>query len=291
VTAIPLAEADQLLAGLDPLVLFSDVDGTLVGRGGSLLADLDGAASLHAAEALVAARRAGLEVVLVSGRTRAQLFEGCRLLGLRDAIGELGTVLLRDGKAELQWGQAPRDLGETPAEALERSGALGTVLDKFAGRIEPHAPWHQGRQGTALLRGQVEAAEVDQVLRAEGFAWAHLKDNGRLRGAYPHLGAGETHAFHLLPLGVGKAETAATYLAERGLRAGSAAAVGDGPADLEIADAVGAMFLVANGAWAADRDAAHRVIVTPSSAGRGFAEVVGALTGRLEVRRSTISDR
>lgn len=290
-TAIPLAEADQVLAALDPLVLFSDVDGTLVGRGGSLLADLDGGESLAAAEALVAARRAGLEVVLVSGRTRAQLFEACRLLGLRDAIGELGTVLVRDGEAELQWGQTPRDLGATPAEALERSGALRTVLDKLAGRIEPHTPWHQGRQGTALLRGQVEAAEVDELLRAEGFGWAHLKDNGRLRGAYPHLGAGETHTFHLLPAGVSKAATAATYLAERGLRADRAAAVGDGPADLEIADAVGAMFLVGNGAWAADRDAGRQVVVAPSSAGGGFAEVVEALIRRLEVERSTAPDR
>lgn len=289
--AIPLAEADQVLAALDPRVLFSDVDGTLVGRGGSLLADLDGGVSLAATEALVAARRAGLEVVLVSGRTRAQLFEACRLLGLRDAIGELGTVLVRDGKAELQWGRAPRDLGDTPAEALERSGALRTVLAKFAGRIEPHAPWHHGRQGTALLRGQVDAAEVDAVLRAEGFGWAHVEDNGRLRGAYPHLGPGATHSFHLLPAGVGKAATAAAYLAARGLAARRAAAVGDGPADLRIADAVGAMFLVANGAWAAERDAARRVVVTPSSAGAGFAEVVNALIRRLEVERSTAPDR
>jgi hydroxymethylpyrimidine pyrophosphatase-like HAD family hydrolase len=287
VTAVALADADRFLAALAPRVLFSDVDGTLVGRGGSLLADLEGTPTLAAAEALVAARRAGLEVVLVSGRTRAQLFEACRLLGLHDAIGELGTVLLRDGKVELQWGQTPRDLGATPAEALERSGALAMVLDRYAGRIEPHAPWHQSRQGTALLRGQVDAAEVDEALRAEGFGWAHLKDNGRLRGAYPHLGAGETHAFHLLPAGVGKAATAAAYLAERGLPPAAAAAVGDGPADLEIADAVGAMFLVANGAWAARRDAARRVVVTPSGAGDGFAEVVAALIGRLEVERST----
>jgi phosphoglycolate phosphatase len=291
VSAVPLGDAGPALAGLRPRVLFSDVDGTLVGRGGSLLADLDGGATLRAAEALIAARRAGLEVVLVSGRTRAQLFEACRLLGLRDAIGELGTVLLRDRRAELQWGRTPRELGATPAEALERSGALATVLEKFAGRIEPHVPWHQGRQGTALLRGQVEAAEVDAVLRAQGFGWAQLQDNGRLRGGYPHLGPGETHAFHLLPAGVSKAATAAAYLAGRGLPAASAAAVGDGPADLEIADAVGAMFLVANGAWAADRDPGRQVIVTPSSAGDGFAEVVAALIGRMEVERSTGSDR
>ncbi|HZD68698.1 MAG TPA: HAD hydrolase family protein [Actinomycetes bacterium] len=275
--AVALADAGRTLEALAPAVLFSDVDGTLVGRGGSLLADLDGTPTLAAAEALVAARRAGLEVVLVSGRTRAQLFETGRLLGLRDAIAEMGAVLLRDGRAELQWGETPRDLGETPAEALERSGALRTVLDRFAGRIEPHAPWHQNRQGTALLRGQVEVAEVDAALAAEGLGWARLLDNGRLRGPYPHLGPGETHAYHLLPAAVSKAATAAAYLAARGLGPRQAAAVGDGPADLELADAVGAMFLVANGAWAAAEAGERQVVVTQSSAGRGVAEVVRAL--------------
>jgi HAD superfamily hydrolase (TIGR01484 family) len=291
VVAIPLVEAHPVLAGLQPRVLFSDVDGTLVGRSASLLADLDGEATLKAAEALIAAGRAGLEVVLVSGRTRAQLFEACRLLGLHDAVGELGSVLVRDGKAELQWGETPRELAATPAEALERSGALRTVLDEFAGRIEPHAPWHHGRQGTALLRGQVEAAEVNEILKAKGLGWAHLVDNGRLRGPYPHLGDGETHSFHLLPVGVSKALTAANYLAERGLDPSNAAAVGDGPADLEMADAVGAMFLVANGAWAAERDPARPVVVTPSTAGGGFAEVVGALIGRLLEQRSAALER
>lgn len=278
-TAVALAEAGEVLEALAPVVLFSDVDGTLVGRGGSLLADLDGAPTLEAAEALVAARRAGLGVVLVSGRTRAQLFEAGRLIGLRDAIAEMGAVLVRDGGAELQWGEAPRDLGGTPAEALERSGALRVALEAFAGRIEPHAPWHENRQGTALLRGQVEVAEVNETLRAKGLGWVRLLDNGRLRGRYPHLGPGETHTYHLLPAGVSKAATAAAYLAARGLAPRQAAAVGDGPADLELADAVGAMFLVANGAWAAAEAGSRRVIVTPSSAGRGFAETVRALCG------------
>jgi hydroxymethylpyrimidine pyrophosphatase-like HAD family hydrolase len=285
VPAIPLAEAGRVLDGLEPRVLFSDVDGTLVGRGGALLSDLDGEPSLDAAAALVAARHAGLEIVLVSGRNRSQLFEACRLLGLHDAIGELGTVLIHEREVELQWGEVPRDLGATPFEALESSGALGMVLDEFAGRIEPHTPWHQGREGTALLRGQVDVAEVDAVLREKGYGWAHLEDNGRLRGPYPHLGEGETHALHLLPAGVSKATTAASYLARRGLQPRNAAAVGDGPADLEIAEAVGATFLVANGAWAAERDAGREVVVTPSSAGSGFAEVVGALTGARKMER------
>jgi hydroxymethylpyrimidine pyrophosphatase-like HAD family hydrolase len=278
VAGVPLAAAGPLLDRLRPALLFTDVDGTLVGRDGSLLADLDGRPTLAGAAALVAAHRAGLEVVLVSGRTRLQLREACRLLGVRDAVGELGAVLVRGGEAELQWGAAPRDLGATPAEALERSGAVAAVLEAFAGRLEPHTPWHLGRQGTALLRGRVDVAAADAVLAGRGLGWARLLDNGRLRGAYPHLGPGPAHAYHLLPAGVSKAGTAAAYLAARGLERQQAAAIGDSPADLELAGVAGAMFLVANGAWAAaERDA----IVTPSAAGEGWAEAVAALLARM----------
>ena len=78
------------------------------------------------------------------------------------------------------------------------------------------------------------------------------------RGAYPHLGPGPAHAYHLLPAGVSKAGTAAAYLAGRGLDRAQVAAIGDSPADLELAGVAGAMFLVANGAWAAGLgDPAH----------------------------------
>ena len=278
---LALADAGPVLDGLAPALLFSDVDGTLVGRDGSLLADLDGRPTLAAAEALVAAHRAGLEVVLVSGRTAAQLGETGRLLGTRDAVAELGTVLVRDREVELVWGETPRELGDCPAQALERSGALAVVLEAFAGRIEPHTPWHLGRRGTFLLRGQVDPAEADARLAAAGLGWARLLDNGRLRGAYPHLGPGPIHAYHLLPAGVSKAGTAAAYLAGRGLDTRRAAAIGDSPADLQLAGVVGAMFLVANGAWAADGDPETPVIVTPSPAGRGWAEAVTALLARM----------
>jgi hydroxymethylpyrimidine pyrophosphatase-like HAD family hydrolase len=281
VAGLPLADAGPLLDRLAPALLFSDVDGTLVGRAGSLLADLDGRPTLAAAQALVAAHRAGLEVVLISGRTAEQLRETGRLLGTRDAIGELGTVLVRGREAELVWGAAPRDLGACPAEALERSGALAAVLEGFAGRLEPHTPWHLGRRGTFLLRGQVDPAEADALLADRGAGWARLLDNGRLRGAYPHLGSGPAHAYHLLPAGVSKAGTAATYLADRGLQPAQAAAIGDSPADLQLARVVGAMFLVANGAWAADTTPDTPLIITPSAAGQGWSEAVGALLERM----------
>jgi hydroxymethylpyrimidine pyrophosphatase-like HAD family hydrolase len=132
------------------------------------------------------------------------------------------------------------------------------------------------------MGGGAAPPAADGLLAGAGLGWARLLDNGRLRGAYPHLGPGPAHAYHLLPAGVSKAGTAAAYLAGRGLERARAAAIGDSPADLQLAEVVGAMFLVANGAWAADGgDPATPVIVTPSPAGQGWAEAVAALLARM----------
>jgi phosphoglycolate phosphatase len=275
--AIPLSAAGEILGRLRPLVLFSDLDGTLVGRGGSLLAGFDGTPTLAAATALLAAHEAQLDLVLVSGRPSGKLREVGRVLGIHDAIAELGTVLMLGGEAELLWGEVPRDIAPTPARALERSGALVWLLDRYQGRVEPHEPLPQDRQGTILLRGQLDAAEASASLAAAGYEWASVYDNGRFNRPFRHLGPGRTHAYHLAPAGVTKATAARAYLNRRALTAEHAAAIGDSPSDLELADVVGAMFLVANGAWAVEDSDRRAVLVTEGSAGDGWAEAVTAL--------------
>ena len=63
--------------------LYLDLDSTLLGPGGSLLHDADGAVSLLGVRAVEACLRAGVEVVLMSGRRRAQLHygSGCAFSG------------------------------------------------------------------------------------------------------------------------------------------------------------------------------------------------------------------
>jgi len=281
---LPLAEAGPVLDRLTPRVLFSDVDGTLVGRGASLLADMDGQPTLAAATALVAAHTAGLAVVLVSGRTRAQLFESGRLIGLRDAIGELGTVLMVDGEPELLWGEMPPGLAATPVDAFATLGLVELLLKTFDGRLELHAPWHLGRSGTVLLRGKVDTAEADALLAAHGAGWARLVDNGRLRGPYPHLGLGhrEASAYHLLPAGTGKGVAVARYLERRGLGPEHAAATRDSTADVQLGTATGAMFLVANAGPDTVTAAGPETILTEGAAGAGWAQAVTALLARME---------
>ncbi|HMH47923.1 MAG TPA: hypothetical protein VK538_09440, partial [Solirubrobacteraceae bacterium] len=60
---------------------YVDLDGTLLGRGASLLHDGEGAISIDGVRAVQACLRADVEVVLMSGRRRAQVFEDARLLG------------------------------------------------------------------------------------------------------------------------------------------------------------------------------------------------------------------
>ena len=81
--------------------VYCDLDGTLLGRGASLLRDGEGSFTLLGVRALEACARAEVEVVLYSGRRRAQVFEDARLLGQRAFIFEAGAGLVLDG--ELEW--------------------------------------------------------------------------------------------------------------------------------------------------------------------------------------------
>lgn len=274
---IPLKEASGILDQLEPRVLFSDIDGTLVGRGGSLFAAMDGASTLDAARALIAAKEAGLRIVLMSGRPCTNVMTVARLLGLNDAITELGTMLVVDGETELIWGDVPRGLSDTPAETMEQTGALRWLLERYIGRLEPHEPLPQERRGTILLRGQIDIAEANIALAEVGFGWTQLIDNGRFNRVFPHLGSDRTHGIHLAPAGVNKGASAELYLKRRSMERYHAAAIGDAPSDLQLTDHVGAMFLVANGCWAVANDEVRSIIVSGGSAGSGWAEIVMAL--------------
>lgn len=260
------------LAGLPPArVLYTDLDGTLLGPDGSLLTGADGRPCARAAEALVDAARAGLTVVPVSGRRRDLLAGDARLLALRDYIAEAGGVVVRDGRIRYEWGACPRDLAGNPHDALVEAGALDALLTAFAGDLRHYAPWHEGREAGHLLHGLVDVDEAAAVLADAGCDWAYLVDNGAT-GGWPGR---QVRAYHLLPRGVGKSTAVADDLAARGLRPEEAAACGDSLEDLTMARVVGTYVLVANG----HGDIGDRVFRVPGAMGEGFADAVAALLG------------
>ena len=251
--------------GRRPRVLYTDLDGTLLGPGGSLFAGSSGVTDA-AASALTALHRAGIEVVPLSGRTEEQVREVARLLGATSFIAELGGIVWM-GERIARYGAHPGP--GTPYEAMARSGAVAFLLERSAGRLEPHAPWaFRGREVTMLLRGHVDPSEANTSLAEAGYGWLRLVDNGQIPVPGP---TDVVHAYHLAPEGVTKADAVAEHLRRRGLHAGDAVAIGDAPADAAVADHVDAVYIVANGAASVEAAGAGRenVYVTPSERGEG----------------------
>ncbi|MDI6711631.1 MAG: HAD hydrolase family protein [Anaerosomatales bacterium] len=266
-------------------ILFTDVDGTLVGPGGTLLADADGRPSTRTAEAVVAVNRAALPVVITTGRNRMQTAEISRLVGWRAFIAELGCVVQFDRSEEpaLLAGDWPSDAlmpGETPWQAIVRAGALDALSEAFPGRIEEHAPWHVDRYATHVLRGNVDAHEAQRLLDELPLP-IDIVDNGVIRPPrHTLVGVEEIHAYHLVPRGASKTRAIRLVLDRFGLEPEHALAVGDSASDVEMADAVALLVLVAN---ALDDERVRKAVsgrdnvaVTRGRRGDGWAELASA---------------
>jgi hypothetical protein len=263
-------------------VLYTDVDGTLVGPRGCFFAAEDGSDTLAPAEALVALHDAGVKIVLVSGRTRAQLLEVAMLLGADGYIAEMGALVCWD------LGRGVQALaGEGPAAPPD---LVTDMLGEFAHRLELHDPWHHGHEVDVMLRGRVEPPDVQAWLAARGFPHLRLLDNGILpRARVAGLAPGPVHVYHLMPAGIDKGTAVAADLDRRGLAPAEAVAVGDSRSDLQMVTRVGCFYLTANGARQPGLAATPGVRVTASSLGDGWAEAVrDALDAesRLERRES-----
>jgi phosphoglycolate phosphatase len=222
--------------------VYTDLDGTLVGKGASLFRTAEGDFTLLGARALEACHRAGVEVVIKSGRRRAQVMEDARLMGQTSYIFEVGSGLVIDGELTFLTGDLqPRD-GKTIHAQIDETGAPALLLEHYAGRLEPHDPWHVGREVSHLFRGTIAAAEATEFLAREGHADLRLVDNGAI-----DFGPG-FHAYHLIPAAASKAGAVRAHMRARGYERDECIAVGDSREDLEVAEAVGRFFLVANAA-------------------------------------------
>jgi len=239
------------MQGVATRCLYVDLDGTLLGKGGSLLHDGEGAVSLEGARALQTCLRADVEVVLMSGRRRVEVSELARLFGQRAYIFEGGACVVID--AEEHWLTGVRTaLSEGPeglsvAQQMEREGAPALLLSRYRGRLEYHEPWHRGREASHLFRGLLDTSEANRILSEHGHTDVRLFNNGIIRRFPPALASLQTvHAYHLVPAGVSKAAAVALHMRARGYAPQEALAVGDSRMDLECATEVGAFWLVAN---------------------------------------------
>ena len=261
--------------------LYVDLDGTLLGPGGSLLRGSGGRFALDGVRALQACDRAHTEVVLYSGRRQQSVFEDSRLIGSSSYIFELGCGLVVDG--ELQWltdGIVPSESEGTIYEQIARSGAPELLLAQFAGRLEYHTPWSVGREVSHLFRGCVDLDEVSAVLRDAGFSWLRLVDNGIVHehaGRMPGLEV--VRAYHLVPAGASKVRAVARHMQARGYGARDCIAAGDSREDMDTSEVVGMFWLVANALerdpeLASEAGRLERVRVATADYGAGVYEAV-----------------
>jgi phosphoglycolate phosphatase len=258
--------------------VYTDLDGTLLGRGASLFRDADGLFTLLPARALEACFRANVEVVLKSGRRKTQVMEDARLIGQTAYIYEMGCGLVIDGEETMLTGDLQPTDGKTVHDLIEESGAPQLLLNTYAGRLEYHDPWHLNREISHLMRGLVDAFEADELLEQHGHGNLRLVDNGAIapKGSLPDL-EGPPHVYHLIPRQASKADAVARHMRARGYSPEEVIAVGDSREDLGVAAVVGRFFLVAN---AVEKDpevmrgAPAHVEVTEARNGEGFYEAV-----------------
>lgn len=265
----------------DIKALYSDLDGTLLGPGGSLFTTAGGGWTPRAADALLRLHEAGIALVLVSGRTQPQMSELARALSATGYVAEMGALVVdRRGFPEQTHRAYPKiDGGGSPFEAMVRSGAGAFLLQRNPGRIEPHLPWSaQAREATMLFRGHVDLDAERDALGSSGYTWLELADNGVIPRPFPGLEVEEVHAYHLVPKGVSKQDGVRRHLDLLGVGTDEAAAIGDSRSDLELAAIVGRMFVTANGrASIAETDLPANAGFTVGSHGEGFADAVDAL--------------
>jgi hydroxymethylpyrimidine pyrophosphatase-like HAD family hydrolase len=264
--------------------VYTDLDGTLLGRWGSLFRDSEGEFSMLQARALEACHRADVEVVIKSGRREASVMEDAKLIGSRSYICEVGCLVVIDGERTELIGDAEVAEGKTLAETMVERGIPDQLFEHFGGRLEWHSPWHRQRELSLLFRGKVDVQEGNDLLAERGVTDLKLIDNGAIFAPMDGID-GPAHAYHLLPKESSKARAVTYHQQVRGYTPEECIAIGDSVEDLDVAQVVGRFFVPANGP---ERDPALReaiagrqnVTVTEGLMGEGVYEaIVSTLAG------------
>jgi hydroxymethylpyrimidine pyrophosphatase-like HAD family hydrolase len=267
-------------------IVYTDLDGTMVGPRGSFWHTARRDLTADPAAALLALHRADVPLVLVSGRTLEQVVEAGRIFAADGAIAELGATITWDGGRNFHRlvGELPAEYaGRTPMDVMTELGIVERLFAEHPGRLEWHAPWHATHTTDALLRGRVDPLAVDAWLAERGAGWLTLKDNGSIPVTSRMTlddDALPPRVYHLMPRGITKGAAIAWDLERRGIAPEDAVAIGDSVSDLEMAPAVGRLWITLNGASVDGMRhllaAVPNVCVTDAPMGEGWAQAVRA---------------
>jgi len=276
-------------------VLYTDIDGTILGKRGCLLIDSQNQPSALTAQAIVKANLSpDFEVVPCTGRSVTQLIEISRLLGWDDFIGEAGAVRsywnAQTGTRENiydtpLWSDEIRaQLGpkNSPLDIINASGAMNRLFEAYPGQIEYHSPWNVNRQATNVLRGRVDTDDANKLFSDLDIPITLIENGVIAPSAHTLIKSDEPiRAYHLTPTGATKGLAIEADLARRGLSKDQALMVGDGMADLECGPHVAAIIMLQNSLGSPNMvqalGAMPNAYVTEGSQGEGWAQLVEAI--------------
>jgi hydroxymethylpyrimidine pyrophosphatase-like HAD family hydrolase len=194
---------------MSALCLYLDLDGTLLGRGASLVHDGEGNVSFEGVRALQACLRADVEIVLMSGRRRIQVAEDARLLGQSAYIFEAGACVVLGAGLLGPPGAASTTArpGATPPGAGAHGGIGGGAVRRSGATAGGEEHWLTGE----MLPGELTIAE--QIERSGAPTMLLERYEGRLEYHEPwHLDREVSHLFR----GLVDADEVDMLLAEHG---------------------------------------------------------------------------
>lgn len=231
-----------------PRILYTDLDGTLFGKGGSPFHTAAGDFTFAGVRALELCHQRGVELTFVSGRSIAMLQEDARILGATSYIGEAGCIIVRDsGRTTLlSCGSFGKVEGLSVFDEIAATGAPELLLDNYGGALTYHLPWSQSHTYSHLMRGYINTADADRLLEKYGHRELKVVDNGIIEDHGYGMNVKELHAYHIIPREAGKGSAIRLHLKMAGLNRDDAFACGDSAQDLEMAGEVGRLYLMSN---------------------------------------------
>lgn len=272
-------------------VVYTDLDGTLLGYGGSLFRNEAGGFTIAGALALEMLSSRGVELVLVSGRSIELLGEDARMLGADRYIAEAGCVIVNSGgKVEQNCAPFGNKEGMSVFDEIAATGAPELLFSHFKGALQYHEPWHRDHCYSHLLRGSVSTAVANDAMAGNGIYGLRLVDNGVIKDRGYGMDVEELHAYHLIPESAGKASAIGLDLKLTGRSPGEAIACGDSTQDLEMAAQVSTLYLMANTRLESESSGMHggpekepgghnNVEVMEKPMVEGFLEAIGRALG------------
>ena len=262
--------------------IYVDLDGTLVGKNGSLLHNHLGELSTSSIDCINKAHDNNCEIIIATGRDIYRTADFARVLGLNKFIAEAGCVIKTQDEVSLNFGEAIKyfDFNNTTHEEFHKKVVEASIflIEKFPDQIELHEEFSRGQYGTTMLRGNIDEQKANELLKDQ---WPYLEIYGNGHGMFRRSMPGVENVliYHLAPIGVTKKSGIEFDQKLRDLKKQDCFMIGDGYADLVCSPAVNTVYVPSNGIKSDINskeyaDNHENVIVLDGSHNEGFEQAI-----------------